>query len=442
MIVFLQHKEQGLDLGNTFPGLVGAEQVRVGDLDGDHRADVVVLSSKEKTIGTSRMEAGRLTFPQGLPIDKEPVAVDLADLNGDGRPEIVYVARERTATQSKYSLQALTRLGGQEWRNFRFGDSAEIGLNLKATPDRLLALDANRDGRTDFMIFTGSDRAPLFLSTNSAGIPAEAAAAEGGFGLGNVAAGGMFLGTLDQPVVLVALNNFARNVVVNDKGQWQVLDQYNAPEAGAKIVGAATIDLDGRPGREIVLVDQGVRKLRVLRRDETVFRPWREVDTGALTYKATHVADLNGDGREDLLLFGDGKFAVLYAGRTDPRLRTLSTFETKLERVHFNDLAVGDLNADGLLDVAVVDTQSQYLEILNFTPGAGLRHALHFKVYEAKSIVSEERAGNEPREIVIADVTGDNRQDLVLLSQDRVLVYPQDDGQPEAAPAASAGSGR
>jgi hypothetical protein len=440
MIVFLQQGAGGLDLGNTFPGLVGAEQVRIGDLDGDKRADIVVLSSKEKTIGISQMESGRLTFPQGLPIDREPVAIDLADLNGDGRVEIAYVARERTGQQTKYFLQALTRLGGAEWRPFRFGEAAEVAVTLKATPDRLLALDANRDGRTDFLVFAGSDRAPVFLATNSAGIPAEVPAAEGGFGLGNVGAGGMFLGQLEQPVVLVALNNFARNVVVNEKGQWQVLDQYNAPESGAKIVGAATIDLDGQPGREIVLIDQGVRKLRVLRREGIVYRPWREVDTGAFTYKATHVADLNGDGREDLLLFGDGKFAVLFAGRSDPRLKTVSTYETKLERVHFNDLAVGDLNADGMLDVAVVDTQSQYLEILNFNPETGLRHALHFKVFEAKNIVAEERGGNEPRELLITDLTGDGRQDLVLLSHDRVLLYPQDDGKPDAtaAPAAEA----
>ena len=41
----------------------------------------------------------------------------------------------------------------------------------------------------------------------------------------------------------------------------------------------------------------------------------------------------------------------------------------------------------------------------------------------------------DPREVVITDVTGDGLADLVLLSQDRVLVYPQD-----AAPAAAAGA--
>ena len=30
---------------------------------------------------------------------------------------------------------------------------------------------------------------------------------------------------------------------------------------------------------------------------------------------------------------------------------------------------------------------------------------------------------------MIADVTGDGKADLILLSHDRVLVYPQDDGK-------------
>jgi hypothetical protein len=161
------------------------------------------------------------------------------------------------------------------------------------------------------------------------------------------------------------------------------------------------------------------------------------VDIGSFPYRSAHVADLDGDGRDDLLLFGAGKFGVLYAGRTDPRLKTIATYETKQEKVRFEDLAAGDVNSDGQMDVVVIDTQSQILDILNFTPSAGLRHALQFKVYEAKTIVGDERTGHDPREVLIADVTGDGRPDIILLSHDRLLVYPQESG-PESQKAAAA----
>ncbi len=435
MIVFVQRPGAGLDLGSTFPGLVGAEQVRIADLDGDQRQEVVVLSTKEKTLGVSRMENGRLGFPVSLTTEREPAAMDVTDLDGDGRPEVVYVARERSGQSSKYFLQALSRGADGATVPRKFGDTENVALNLKAAPDRLLALDANRDGRPDYLVFAGADKPPTFLATGANGVPVEVTSTEAGFGLGNVAAGGLFAGQLEEPVILVAQSNFARNVTASDKNQWRVVDQYNAAESGAKIVGVATLDLDGEAGREIVLVDTGVRKLRILRKEGALYRPWREVDTGAFPYKGVQVADLNGDRRDDLLLFGDNKFGVLYAGRSDPRLKTIATYESKLEKIFFNDLAVGDLNGDGSPDVAVVDTQSQFVDILNYTPEAGLRHAVHFKVFEAKSLGAEERSGSDPREVVITDVTGDGLADLVLLSQDRVLVYPQD-----AAPAAAAGA--
>jgi 6-phosphogluconolactonase (cycloisomerase 2 family) len=157
------------------------------------------------------------------------------------------------------------------------------------------------------------------------------------------------------------------------------------------------------------------------------------VDIGASPFRSVSVADLDGDQRDDLLLFGEGKFGVLYAGRADPRLNMIASYETKLDKTHFNDLAAGDLNGDGQPDVAAVDTQSQFIEIVNYQPGFGFRHALQFKVFEAKSLVGDDRTGSEPREITIADVTGDGKLDLVLLSQDRVIIYPQDSGEGEAA---------
>ncbi len=73
--------------------------------------------------------------------------------------------------------------------------------------------------------------------------------------------------------------------------------------------------------------------------------------------------------------------------------------------------------------------------------GVGLVHALAFKLFEAKTFQDEENSGSEPREAVIADVTGDGRADLVLLSHDRVLVYPQDRGGDVDVKAAPAGAG-
>ena len=432
MIVFRQLAGAGLDQGSTFPGLLGTTQVRLGDLDGDKIAEVVVHSPKEKTIGVSRIEGGRLTFPQPIPLEKEPAALELADLNSDGRPELLYISKERTGSTTNYALRAVQRVVREdnevEWKPYLFAGQLELPLKLRGDPERLTVLDANADGRPDFLVFLGQDRPPLFLRSDPNGLLTEVSS-EGRIGLGNVSAGNVFFGDLDGPAVLVAQNNFARKMQLGDNQQWQVVDQYNASESSAKIGGAAAIDLDGKPGAEIVLIDQGVNKLRVLRREQNLYRPWREVDIGTFPYKSVHVADLNGDSRNDLLLFGGGKFGVLFAGQSDLRLKELASFETKLENVRFSDAVAGDLNGDGRVDIALIDTQSQFIEVLDYHPQLGLRHALNFRVFESKSLAGGDESGTEPRESLIADVTGDGRADIVLLCHDRVLLYPQDAGQ-------------
>ena len=147
------------------------------------------------------------------------------------------------------------------------------------------------------------------------------------------------------------------------------------------------------------------------------------------------MADLDGDARDDLLLFGEGRFSVLYAGRTDPRLVELANYETDLDRTFLADSLVGDLNGDGAPDVAALEVRSHFVELLR-PAGAGARtprfeRALYWKLFEEKNFDGEGGGGLEPREGAIADVTGDGRADLLLLVHDRVLIYPQDDGSAE-----------
>ncbi len=104
--------------------------------------------------------------------------------------------------------------------------------------------------------------------------------------MGTARQGAIFLTQDSVPTLLVAQENFARKLQRPGDSGWKVVDQYNASEPSAKIVGAAMLDLDSKPGREIVLVDTGIRKIRVLRKEGDVFRPWKEIEIGAFPYEA------------------------------------------------------------------------------------------------------------------------------------------------------------
>lgn len=434
VIVFLQ-QSTGLDLGTSYPSFLGASQIRLSDFDGDKSLEAAVLSSKENTVGVSKFENGRLAFPETVGFTGEVKAMETVDLTGDGREEIVVITKDamgRGRSGAKYVLSAMTRNEDGSWKSQPFGDQPTVELDLKADPQRIVKVDANQDGKWDLLLATDNGKNPKLLIQGDGG-KLTVAGETGGIQLGEAKGGAVFTGQLEKPVMLVAQGSFARSMTLDESGKWKVLDQFNAGEVNSKVEGAATLDMDGKPGNEVVLVDTGVGKLRVFRKSDAGYVAWRELDIGNFPYRSLEVADLNGDSKPDLVIAGPGRFAVVYAGQPEPKLQELAVFESKLKDVFLIDLVAGDLNGDGRPDAAVFDARTHIVEILDYQGEKGLVHALQFKIFDEKSFHGGPQSGFQPREGTIADVTGDGRNDLLLLSHDRLLIYPQDPGEPTAA---------
>ena len=429
VIVFRQRPAGGLDLGTAYPGLDDTRHVRIGNVDGADGNEVIVVSVKEKTLGLCRMADGRLGFPTPLPVTGEPLACELVELDGKRGTEIVYVAK----SGSGYVLSAVGLAANGSFQARSLGKTAQVSVPLKGAPQSIVSVDANRDNRPDLLVFQDLEQPPVLMVSAADGSFAPVKTA-GGIQLGNINAGQLFVGELDKPAILVAQKKFARNMMLSPKGSWQVVDQYNVTESNASIAGVAAIELDGAPGKEIVLVDTGVKQLRLMRRGGPgkVFAPWREVELGSLAFRSSRIADLDGDKKNDLLLVGNGTFGVLYNGRVAPRVEELSSYEPKRKQSLLSTTVSGDLNGDGRVDVVAIDRRAHRVSILDHSPARGLRHALDFLVFEQKSFRGTGGGGSEPREAVIADVTGDDRPDLVLLVHDRLLVYPQDSAEKPA----------
>lgn len=430
VLLFRQEKTRGLDLGTPYPMVSGSDILRAGPMLSKDSADLVIHSATEKSIGISRWERGRLLFPETLPIDQEPLGLELVDIDRDGRREMVYLTKSREGRESVYTLWGLHRnAGNTDWEEHpSLGGKEGFNVSVKSTPERILAVNVIGDERPELLLMQGS-KPPVVLQLNESK-RFEEVTIGGTVGTGTVGSRAVFPCRLnDHPGLLMTQDNFARHLEVSAQNRWQVGEQINANESEARIVGAALIDLDGTPEPEIALVDSGVKKLRLMQRKEGVYQPWKEIDLGEIAFQRCEVADLNGDQRPDLMLFGADQFAVLYAGGLTPALEEIASYETTLEKTFPTDVVAGDLNGDGIMDLAITDTRSHFLEIVQFSKDNALRHALYFKVFEEKSFQKDDDIPlTEPREAVIADVTGDSLLDLILLVHDRLLVYPQDSG--------------
>ena len=425
-LVYRQSGRSGLGSSQSFPGLVGGKTVRLADLDGDRKCETIVLSEQEKQIGLSRFANGRLTFPTPLPISGEPVALDVGDLDGDKVPEILYATRTKSSGSDTYALRALRRENSGTFLPFRWGPADEVTLKgILDAPPALRILDVNRDGHADVLVFNASGP-PLLLLGREGEPPAPAAGSLGP--LAGVTPAGLSLMDLNGPALFVAQNTFARSLLLDKEGHWQVKDQYNTGRGSAQVIGAAALDVDGDGTKEIVLLDRTSRSLLFLDVKDGVYRPGSTMTFGPIEFAGMHVADLDGDGRDDLLLAGTDRFGVVLTDRKGLRLKPLASYESSRTEARLADLAAGDLNSDGRPDIVLTDVGEHFVEIVTYVPPDDLEHALSFRIFERKSF-RDANAGVEPRDLAIGDVDGDHRDDLILIVHDRILVYRQDPGK-------------
>jgi hypothetical protein len=303
---------------------------------------------------------------------------------------------------------------------------------LSGPPKDVKVIDVNRDGQPDILVFDPYAPPALLIGRGGGEPPARSASRPGP--LAGLDPSGLTVSRLeDEEAILVAQGTFARSIALDASGQWEVRDQFNSGRTTAQLQAAATIDLDGDGTREVALLDRTSKSLLILEKPEDgggSYRPVGTLPVGSLDFLGMHVGDFDGDGKDDLLIGGTDKFAVVLTGEGGRRLEQLASFATERQDGRLADLIAGDLNDDGVTDVLVTDTINHYIDILPFLDGK-LALGLSFQVFEQKSFRNLDDL-IEPREMALGDVDGDGRTDLVVLVHDRILVYRQDSGEAPA----------
>jgi hypothetical protein len=427
--VYLQEKGGGLGGRRLFPSLSSSDLVRVADLDGDGRGEVIVLSVAEKALGICRWQ-GQLPFPTLLDLPGLPKAFDTGDLDGDGRPDLIVIVQR---AEDKKLLAAIfsapkEAAGGDGPPPLVLSRTVPLD-SLKQAPEEMLVMDLDQDGRNDLLLFDSREAMRVLRQTEDGGFKDESE--KGTAYRGDLAYQATLAsaspGDVDgdgKPELLLASKNFVRAIVLDKAGGLVVKDQANGASPRTQVKGSAALDLDGDGKAEIVLYDRDGKTASVLKRDASgVFAVTQNVPVGELDFKAMAAADLDGDGKADLVLLGKERFAVLRAGGEQRTLEELHAYESPARDAALWVFAVGDLNGDGKPDVAIVDRGNRGIEIVSYDPKDGFKQALRWSAYEKK--LYEERRDMGPHDIVVADFDGDGKQDIALLIHDRLIIYPQ-----------------
>jgi hypothetical protein len=393
-----------------------------GNVDDDPQAELFVLSEKEGVVGrcdvTVHPDTGAITVPFPAPLaispGHTPTTLNLVALEDGAHVAVV------SKDGRDYVLDLL----------HMDGESHVIELGkLSRAPQTIVDLDADQDGRTDLLLFT-REKPMTMLHARDEGFVLTESKDMRQFGLVKAAKSeNITVFDIDGDgwkELLIADKNFVRAVRYEPEPRggvsegWQVVEQINASDSASKLVSVTLL------GDHVVTADKENGRLLVMDRDATgVWRERESLSVRGFSFDVIHAGGFAGDEQENILAIGSDGFAVIRLAGQRIALREVASYRSSDERRLQHEIAYGDVNDDGFTDLVTLDAGEQMCEIFTFTETRRMLYATGFQVYESRLFSGGDTREFEPSQVVIADVTGDDAADIILLAHDRILLYPQ-----------------
>lgn len=429
MAVYLQKADGTLAAPRTFPTFTGISEIAVADWDGDGRPEIFLLSQDERQVGVTRYDAdGRIQFPKILPVDGRPLTMAAGPLKPGGRASLALIIDRDGKDQD-----------GRRQLDIRSSDgvvrSQKLGENFKSNPAALAIHDVNQDGLNDLIVLIPYEKIKILLQADDKPFNEQDVAPPGG------SAEQPWLSTADvdgdgKSELLLAQKNFVRAVVLKsetnapvDKATWsfQVKEQINGTASNSRIVGAAAVPNGTNHVASLFLLDAERKSLTLCERDAAgVWQVVRNLPLPVSDFTSLQALALGNRKPNSVGFFSLNSVAWMALRGEVWEFAELDGYETPVKDGYLNDIVSGDLNNDGRPDLVFLETAKNYIDIVVVEPPHRLVPANRWPVFEERTFRSRRSEMPEPREALVVDVTGDKKNDLVILVHDRILVYPQE----------------
>ncbi|TJY59412.1 choice-of-anchor D domain-containing protein, partial [Sinimarinibacterium sp. CAU 1509] len=412
-----------------------ADGIATGDFNHDGKLDLV-LSDRgsdlpQVLLNTTAIGGNSFSFTAhsaGGPVMKSPDTLVVADYNGDGLPDLAVSDRDGPSNGNKGLIvfQNITAPGASSTRFVQLA-GADLSFSF---PGPLTLTDFNTDGKPDLAavnstsvggpavdVLANITLAPtatlafsavtdFFSTVRSRGTTAADFNRDGkpdlltaGFGSSGV--------NLNTTAVGASTPSFAAPQTLG-------IPSYDSnSNTAADINGDGVADFIGANS----LANQVAVQLNTTASGSgTISTGTAQSFAVGVTPRAPAAADLNGDGRPDLVVpnLSSNTVSVLLnatppgdAASTTPSFTAQQTYATGTAPTK---VALGDANGDGKPDLIVLNIGDHTVSVLlNAVPtGAATLNASSFSAQQAYAV------GVDPRDVTTADVNGDGKPDLIV----------------------------
>jgi len=325
----------------------------------------------------------------------------------------------------------ITRSADGKTRTKKLSDS------FKSTPTSMTILDANQDGRPDIVILIPYEKIKVLLQKSGGDFDEVDADPPGG------AMEQPWISSLDvdgdgKAELLLPQKNFVRAVVLEQQPKsdtttnapgWGfiVKDQINGAARDSRITGATTVVNGTNAVASIFLLDAEHKQLTLCEHDAAgVWQVVKNVELPVADFGGISTVKLGGTNTQSVAFLGQNAVAWLPLAGDQWQLKELDGYDTPIKDGFLNDVVAGDITGDGRKELIFMETAKNYLDVVLFDAHHKFVPGDRWPVFEQHTFRNRENAIPEPRESLVSDVTGDKKNDLIVLVHDRILVYPQE----------------
>jgi hypothetical protein len=349
------------------------------------------------TAGAAHAQTPAATFAPavtyGTGTYSNPRGIALADVNGDGKADIL------TANNNAYGNGTAGVLLGNGNGTFQPTVAYSTGSHGLFG---IAAADVNRDGKPDLLTTNGNGTVGVLLGNGNGTFQPVLTYSTGGsaaFGLAVADVNG------DGKLDLLTANSSGNAVDVllgTGTGTFGTVTTFSTgPNSNPRAIAVADVNADGKP--DLLTANPNNYTAGVLLGNGNgTFQAATTYDAGPFSNPTgIAVADVNGDGKPDLLTANTGNSAAgVLLGNGNGTFQAVATFGTGDSNPI--GIAVADVNGDSQLDILTANRGGSTASVLLGNSNGTFQRGVTF-----------DAGGTDPYAIAVADVNGDGRPDFV-----------------------------